>query len=535
MKLLLAANNESIYVDSTAAKLAEWVDANHLERTAGKLTHSLVRAGFGSKANQEDPGSGSGWCSLHRIVDALTAGQRRFVETHSVGDILRATVHARVKKGYLVHLDSEKAVTAFLPGSQWDTALPADWDKPVGQTCEVKILALDTDSLSILVSRRALLEPAQATSREDAIAALAVGQVINGTVVNIVDYGLFIDVGGINGLLHESKLIDRSAESLRSRYGEGDQMRVRIFEIDSDRLRISLEEHLDPAVSQARDAERRRLLQCLEAGQVCDGIIANIVDYGLFVDMGGINGLLHHSKLSAHGELALETRYTVGDPLCVQIIDIDRENERIALAEHVDSDPEQADRPVPNRAFESLEVGQVHDGIVVAIVKHGLYIDVDGLQGLLHRSRLISGSVGDLQRFYNVGEEMTVRVFDLDEEDRRVQFEDYRDPEATAKLEEERRDFLQSLAVGQTLLGTVVHIAECGFFVDLGVMDGLLRRSEFRAASDEDASLQHRKGDLLRVEIIDIDLDRGRIGLAECPPDAGNQGASKHDSHDTPD
>ena len=332
-KLLLRWTPGVNWAEPCANILADWLSEHGRKRAGGAVLHGMLKRGTTRHLTHPPETAGPGWNQLCQVVSELTAAPRAFIESHAVGDTVTGTVTAPAKRGYLMRLDDAGEVMAFLPGSQWDTSRPTDWDAPIGQTCAVQIVKIDADSLWIVVSRRALIEHKDAVSSDEAIAALSIGQVINGTIENIIDYGLFVDVGGINGLLHESNLIDRGADSMRSRYAEGDRLRVRILKIEVDRQRITLEEYQDPTERQAREAERQHRLESLNAGQVCDGVIANIVDYGLFVDLGGVHGLLHHTKLLDQEHHGLKDRYGKGAPIRVEIIDIDVERGRVGLAE----------------------------------------------------------------------------------------------------------------------------------------------------------------------------------------------------------
>ncbi|MCB2263022.1 MAG: S1 RNA-binding domain-containing protein, partial [Candidatus Thiosymbion ectosymbiont of Robbea hypermnestra] len=333
-KLLMAANPEAAWADELAGYLADWLTTHANQPIAGKMLHVMLKSGIAAGSEQPPPVPSPGWRQLANALRELTTAPRAFITDHAVGDIVTGKIAARAKKGYLVHLDDAGRVAAFLPGSKLGLTRPTDWDAPVGRRYDLEIIKIDPESLSIVVSRRAILERERRAAGDDPIAALDKGQVIEGTIANIRDFGLFVDIGGINGLLHRSRLADPPRGDLARSYSRGQRIRVRVIEVDAERNWISLAQHLGEAERQAREEAKQRLLDSFRVGQVLDGIIVNIVDYGLFVDLGGMDGLLHRSKLNDPSAGDLRRRFRTGAQIRVAIIKVNRARERIGLAEH---------------------------------------------------------------------------------------------------------------------------------------------------------------------------------------------------------
>jgi small subunit ribosomal protein S1 len=249
---------------------------------------------------------------------------------------------------------------------------------------------------------------------------LAVGQVIPGSIKNIVDYGLFVDVGGINGLLHRSKLLAPCSGDLRECFQPGMSIHVEVMNVDRERHRIELTEAPDPESSSDWPRPRGALIETLEIGQVLEGSIANIVDYGLFVDLGGVNGLLHRSKLIDRSEGDLRNRFEGGQSIWVQVSKLHRDNKRIDLAQVSDPESAREEQRARRALLDSLTVGQVIEGTITDIVDFGLFVNLGGVEGLLRRLNLFDPSEGDLNKRYQPKQPILVEVMDVDLQRQRI-------------------------------------------------------------------------------------------------------------------
>jgi hypothetical protein len=245
-KLLASSDLEAAWNDGFAELLAEWLKAHAGQSRAFLLLRALLKIGVFTHFEQSVAITGVGWKKLIDTVHELTLDTRNYIAQHEVGDTVTGKIAVHARNGYLVHLDDDGRVIAFLPGSQLDLKQPSDWDAALGTTCEMELIGIDPETLSILVSRRTVLERERRAAGDDPIGLLSKGQIVEGTIANIVDYGLFVDVGGINGLLHRSKLTDPSQDDLANCYENGQLIQVEIIELDVDRSRVGLKQHLDP-------------------------------------------------------------------------------------------------------------------------------------------------------------------------------------------------------------------------------------------------------------------------------------------------
>jgi small subunit ribosomal protein S1 len=234
------------------------------------------------------------------------------------------TISTRVNKGYLVQLHEEGADMAFLPRTHAVRPPSGDWDALVGIDGQFKIINLDRTSGNIVVSQSGLL----AWEVSD---HLAVGQVIEGSIAEIGEYYLSVDLGGVEGRLHKDHLLDSSMDALSSRFETGQSILVQVKKLDLDKRQIQLVQALNPEQQRARHA----LLESLIPGQVIRGTITRIVVYGLFVDIGGIRGLLHRTKLIDPSEGNLKERFQKSQSILVEVQLVDVERERVGFGEAV--------------------------------------------------------------------------------------------------------------------------------------------------------------------------------------------------------
>jgi predicted RNA-binding protein with RPS1 domain len=402
-------------MDLLAEKFADWLESDKPNAIRPFVIQALTGRASWWNGISLNESMGSGWKRLTDTLRHVSTATTTLILGLDVGDLVLARIVAKSKRGYHVTINQSGDLTAFLPRKE--TLRPFNH---IGSSAFVVITHLDKDSLSIKVSRRATINTETDKSQQIIKMQLERSKITNGVVANITEQALFIDVGGINGMLHVSNLIDPSDGKLDDRYAVGDEIRVRILKVDRSRGRITLEEYRDSSLEGARERATTALLDSLALGQVCEGTVTNVVDYGLFVDIGGINGLLHYSKLADARRRGLKDRYNIGKGLCVRIIDLDKDLCRISLEEQLDPAVSQARDAERRRLLQSLTVDQVCDGIITNIVEYGLFVELGGIHGLLHHTKLNHPERIGLKDRYTKGKAIRVQIIDIDSQRGRI-------------------------------------------------------------------------------------------------------------------
>ncbi len=413
VELIFCGKEGDEWLDELAGCLARWLVAHGAEPAGVSVLHALAVRGVGARQQEDAQSYGSGWSEFERILQAITQKRRSLLDVLTVGEKLTGKITSHSKSGYSVHLGEGEGLSAFLPRSQIALSHPFDGDALIGTSLELEIVEIDRDSLSIKVSQRTLVERAL-------METIAIGQVINARVANVEVYGLFVDVGGIKGLLHRSLLLRRPTGRLRNHFQRGESIRVEVIKVDREHRHIGLAEVPGPESGSDRPPMQRILIDALEVGQVLEGSIADIVIYGLFVDLGGVSGLLHRSKLIDQSDGDLRDRFAERQSIWVQVSKLHRDG-RIGLAQV--SDPEGArEKQRARRALlESLTPGQVFEGAITSIVDFGLFVDLGGsLEGLLSRANLLDPPEGNLNERYQSKQKILVEVLDLDVKQQRI-------------------------------------------------------------------------------------------------------------------
>jgi small subunit ribosomal protein S1 len=425
-------------------------------------------------------------------------------------ETISAKVVDRIKGGLVVDI----GVRAFLPGSQYDLRPTSNLDGLVGQNLDVRITKLNRRRGNVVVSRRALLEEALHAKRADLMETLQEGQVVHGTVKNVTDYGAFVDIGGIDGLLH---LTDLSWGRVRhpSDVAKPEQeLDLVILKFDKEKQRVSLglkQITKDPWI----DAAER-----YPAGGKYKGKVVGVVDYGAFVELEpGIEGLVHVTEMSWSKKPTHPSKVVkVGEEVDVVVLDIKPSDRRVSLG------IKQAQPDPWLLTAEKYPVGTVVTGKVRNIAEFGAFIEIeDGFDGLVHVSDVSwTGRVKNPHEVFKKGEPVTAKVLRIDPENRRVSL-------GMKQVNDIWGDWFKSHRVGDIIKGKVSRIATFGAFVELGDnIEGLCHNTEIedrRRRDEGPSSFRPTTGPLKNAgplepgkeydfKIIKISQDTRRIGLS---------------------
>ena len=420
------------------------------------------------------------------------------------GELVTGTVTGKVKGGLTVMTNG---IRAFLPGSLVDTRPVKDTTPYEGKTFEFKVIKLDRKRNNVVVSRRAVVEANMGEERAKLLETLKEGAIVKGIVKNITDYGAFVDLGGIDGLLHITDLAWRRVRHPSEVVQVGQELEAKVLKFDQDKNRVSLglkQLGEDPWVGIARRYPQ---------GTRLFGKVTNITDYGAFVEVeAGIEGLVHVSEMDwTNKNVDPRKVVTLGDEVEVMVLDIDEERRRISLGM-------KQCKPNPWEDFaQSHKKGDKVSGQIKSITDFGVFIGLPGgIDGLVHLSDLSWNESGEeAVRKYKKGDELEAVVLAIDPERERISL-------GIKQMGGDPFSNFASTHDKNTLVkGTVKSVDAKGAVIDLGNdVEGYLRAAEISADRVEDATTRLAAGDEVEALITNIDRKNRSIQLSIRAKDA---------------
>lgn len=420
------------------------------------------------------------------------------------GELVTGTVTGKVKGGLTVMTNG---IRAFLPGSLVDTRPVKDTTPYEGKTFEFKVIKLDRKRNNVVVSRRAVVEANMGEERAKLLETLKEGAIVKGIVKNITDYGAFVDLGGIDGLLHITDLAWRRVRHPSEVVQVGQELEAKVLKFDQDKNRVSLglkQLGEDPWVGIARRYPQ---------GTRLFGKVTNITDYGAFVEVeAGIEGLVHVSEMDwTNKNVDPRKVVTLGDEVEVMVLDIDEERRRISLGM-------KQCKPNPWEDFaQSHKKGDKVSGQIKSITDFGVFIGLPGgIDGLVHLSDLSWNESGEeAVRKYKKGDELEAVVLAIDTERERISL-------GIKQMGGDPFSNFASTHDKNTLVkGTVKSVDAKGAVIDLGKdVEGYLRAAEISADRVEDATTRLAAGDEVEALITNIDRKNRSIQLSIRAKDA---------------
>ncbi|HET6545589.1 MAG TPA: 30S ribosomal protein S1 [Rhodanobacteraceae bacterium] len=410
-------------------------------------------------------------------------------ESQSGDATVTGRISGKVKGGFTVDI---KDVRAFLPGSLVDVRPVRDPSYLEGKELEFKIIKLDRKRNNVVVSRRAVVESEFSEEREKLLERLVEGAVVKGVVKNLTDYGAFVDLGGIDGLLHITDMAWKRVRHPSEVVNVGDELDVRVLKFDRERNRVSLglkQLGEDPWVNIARRyPSETRLI----------GKISNVTDYGCFVELEpGVEGLVHVSEMDWTNKNVNPGKVVqVGDEVEVMVLDVDEERRRISLGikqTHAN----------PWEAFAAIhKKGERVVGSIKSITDFGIFVGLDGgIDGLVHLSDISwQGTGEDLVRNFRKGEEIDTVVLAVDPERERISL-------GIKQLEQDPfGQFMAAHPRGSILNGTVREVDARGATIDLAEgVEGYLRANDIAKERVDDATTRLKVGDTVEAKFIGMD------------------------------
>ncbi len=403
----------------------------------------------------------------------------------------------RIKGGIVVSL---LGVDAFLPGSQIDIRQVRDFDQYIGQITRLKIIKLNKARRNIVVSRRAVLEEERAHMRERVLTELEIGQVREGSVKNITDFGAFIDLGGVDGLLHITDMSWGRISHPSELVSIGDRIKVKVLNYEEGKTRISLGmKQLTPYPWEGVD-ER------YPEGTVVDGKVVSTTDYGVFVELEhGIEGLVHISEMSwTHPPKHPSKMFRVGDPIQCKVLNVDKSGEKISLGiKQLTPDPW-------GTLDERHPVGSRVQGKVRNLTNFGAFIEIEeGIDGLVHISDMSwTKRIKHPSEVMKKGESVEVVILDIDKSNRRISL-------GHKQLFEDPWETLEDrLTVDMIINGVIIRILDRGVVVALeNDIEGFVPSFQLGEGVKKPADM-FNVGDELPLKVIEFDKDQRKIILS---------------------
>lgn len=412
-------------------------------------------------------------------------------------ETIRGVITSRVKGGLSVDI----GLPAFLPGSQVDLRPVRNLDDVVGKTFDFKVLKYNKKRNNIVLSRRVILEKEREEKRAETLATIHEGKVMQGVVKNITEYGVFVDLGGIDGLLHITDMSWGRVNYPSEMFSVGDDITVKVLSLDLDRERVSLGvKQLVP--DPWTDAEEK-----YPVGGRVTGTVVSLTDYGAFVELEkGVEGLIHVSEMSWTKKVRHPSKMvSVGEVVEAVVLNISSENRRISLG---------MKQVVPNPwdvISEKYPVGTTIEGKIKNITDFGLFIGIDeGIDGLVHISDMSwTKRIKHPSELYKKGEEVQAIVLNIDKENERFSLgvkQLQRDPWETVP---------ERYVVGTSITGTVTNVTEFGVFVELEEgIEGLVHVSEIGKEKIKSPVGKFQVGDVVTAKVLNLNPKERRIGLS---------------------
>ena len=412
-------------------------------------------------------------------------------------EVIEGTIIAKVKGGLSVDI----GVKAFLPGSQIDLRPVRNIDAYIGKKYKFKVIKFNKKRGNIVLSRRALLEEERESLRSQTLDAMKEGSVVKGVVKNITDYGAFIDLGGMDGLLHITDMSWGRVKHPSEILNVGDEIDVKVLKFDNEKERVSLGlKQLKPDPWESVAAE-------FIVGRKVTGKVVSLTDYGAFVELAeGIEGLIHVSEMSWTKRVKHPSQILkVGDDLEVQVLEIDGTNRRISLGmKQLEANPW-------IEMKESYPPGTIIEGEVKSITDFGVFIGVeDGIDGMIHISDFSwTKRINHPSEMFKKGDKVRAVVLGVDIENERFSL-------GLKQLEADPWANIEGkYNIGNQYDVKVVKLADFGVFVELeSDIEGLIHISELSTKRVDKPDDVVNVGDVVRAEIISIDRDSRKIGLS---------------------
>ena len=414
------------------------------------------------------------------------------------GETMEGEVVSKVKGGLSVDLSG---VLAFLPGSQIDLKPVRNLDELVGKRLRFKVIKFNRKRNNIVLSRRLLLEEERKGLREETLQSLKEGEIVEGTVKNLTDYGAFIDLGGVDGLLHISDMAWGRIGHPSEKLSVGDRIKVKVLHFDREKEKVSL--GLKQALPDPWDSFQKKY----PIGSRMRGKVVNVTDYGVFVELEeGVEGLVHISELSWSKKMKHPSKIVkIGDPVEVMILDCDPVKRRISLGmKQMEANPW-------DLIEEKYPIGSKIIGKVKTVTDFGIFIGFEeGIDGLVHVSEMSwTKKIKHPSELYKKGQEVEAVVLHIDQKNERFSLG------VKQLIPDPWKDVARRYRKGEVVAGKITNVTDFGAFVELEEgIEGLIHVSEISREKVEKPSDVLKVGETISAMVLHADPVERRIGLS---------------------
>ena len=487
--------NDSFVIVNAGLKSEGMIPLNQFRDESGELN---IAVGDDIEVALETIEDGFGETRLSRDKAKRARAWKELEKAFDADEIVSGIITGKVKGGFTVELSD---IRAFLPGSLVDVRPVRDTTYLEGKELEFKVIKLDQRRNNVVVSRRAVVESEYSAEREELLANLEEGKPVKGIVKNLTDYGAFLDLGGIDGLLHITDMAWKRVKHPSEIVNVGDEIEVVVLKFDKDRNRVSL------GLKQLGDDPWKAIAQRYPESSRLVGKVSNIADYGCFVEIEeGVEGLVHVSEMDWTNKNVNPSKVvSLGDEVEVMILDIDEERRRISLGiKQCQVNPWDGFAATHNKGDKVI-------GKIKSITDFGVFVGLDGgIDGLVHLSDLSWNEGGEeLVRQYKKGDEIEAVVVSIDPERERISL-------GIKQLEQDPfSNFVAANSKGSLVKGVVKDVDNKAATIDLGDgIEGVLRVSELSQERVEDARSILKVGEEIEAKFVAIDRKARVINLS---------------------
>lgn len=412
--------------------------------------------------------------------------------------VIKGHIVRRIKGGYTVDIGG---VEAFLPGSHVDLRPVPDMDALVNQEYEFRVLKINRRRSNVIVSRRVLLEEERDSKRQDLLGTLEEGQIVTGKAKNITEYGVFVDLGGLDGLLHITDMSWKRIRHPKEMITMGQDLELKVLSFDKENHKVSL------GLKQLVPDPWQDITARFPEGAKSQGKVTNLVDYGAFVELeSGVEGLVHISEMSWTRKLRHPSQMVrVGDEVEVIILGVDGDKKRISLGmKQVKPNPWEL-------VAEKYPEGTILEGVIKNITEFGMFIGIeDGIDGLIHVSDISwTKKIRHPNEIFKVGDVVQAKVITVDQESEKFTL-------GIKQLVDDPWGHVPTTyPVGCTVKGIVTNITDFGLFVEVEEgIEGLVHVSELSNKKIKSPSEIYKENEEIQAKVIHVSAEERRLGLS---------------------
>jgi len=463
---------------------------------------SSVKAGMQIEALVEDIADAEGYILLSKRKADRIRGWEQVIQTHKEGDQVKGIVLRKIKGGLLVDI----GVPVFLPASQVNIRRSGDIGEWIGKEIEARIIKIDEERMNIVVSRRKLIEEDREKLKQTLLNEIQEGQIRKGVVKNIADFGVFVDLGGLDGLLHITDMSWGRINHPSEMVAIDQEVEIKVLKVDRERERIAL------GMKQKSPSPWENIDTKYPVAQRVTGEVTNLMSYGAFVKLeDGVEGLVHISEMSWTKRVNHPSEVVkVGDHVEVVVLEVNKEKQEISLG------MKQTEVNPWTMVSDSYPPGTVIRGKVRNLTNYGAFIELqEGIDGLLHITDMSwTKKVTHPSEMVKKGEEIECVVLSVDQEKKRIAL-------GLKQLTADpwQNDIPARYHIGDSVPGTVTKITNFGVFVSLEEgLEGLLHISELADHKVDNPEDVVKAGQRVEVRVIKIDPDERKIGLTLINP-----------------